>query len=1083
MSDITPRRRRRAPLQATRPASEPAASDAGLDAGTAPRPPADAVELAPRPAAPAPEPTRLPTSTATLPRQADDDLQSPRSDEAPSSADLEDADAPALRVGEAQTDAQADLGPNTWRDTVRDAVDFSAIKRSPYGLTPLLMFGGISFFQRFDSQAFSLAGPEIAVDLNISVSDIIGIQTLVGTVAVFVTVAVGYAADRVKRLPFFGLGTMISGIFSILTGRGRSYAGIATPRVIDDASDTAAQVPQLSLFADYYPDNVRGKAFALLGTIGRSGSLFAPVLAGFVIAEWGWETGFIVFGIPLVVMGALVLLLMREPVRGYFERKSMGLDEDASNNEDEPLSFGEGVRATLAVRTVRRRMIADAFSTAGDTIYGLFFPFYLAERYGLDPFERGLILVPTIIAGIVGGMIGGTLVDRLTARNPSRVLIMIGLFSLITTPAYVIFALEPPLAVVVVGSTILGFGGSLLGPAAGVISVRTIPAAIRTQGVQITNLAVLPTTILFLPIARNILRDYDYEGVFLFSIPLTIIGAIITMTAAGFYELDMRNAFLQATAKERFAQQKAAGDNKLLVMRNIDVHYGDVQVLFDVDLDIQEGEILALLGTNGAGKSTVLRAMCGITQASGGGVVFDGRDITRMPPNEIAARGIVQMPGGKGVFPGMSVRDNLLLGTWLLDDPMEKVQLLGEVFEIFPDLRDLADTNAGDLSGGQQQQLSLAQAFLAKPRMLLIDELSLGLSPAVVGQLIDIVQEINRRGVTVVVVEQSVNVALTMADRAVFMEKGEIRFNGPTSDLLSRPDILRAVYVKGTGSLTGAAPANRLASDELAEARPILEVQSLVKRYGGKTAVNGVSFDLKEGEVLGLIGPNGAGKTTIFELISGHQPADEGAVLYDGIDVTSWTPDARARAGLIRRFQDAKLFPSLTVHETLQVALEQKLEVRSSILGAFGAPQVRKAEKRARARADKLLELLELGVHRDKYIKELSTGLRRIVDLACVLAAEPTVLLLDEPSSGIAQAEAEGLGPLLRRVKYETGCSILIIEHDMPLISAVSDELIAFDRGTFVTRGTPEDVLNDPIVVESYLGTSEAAVNRSGSIE
>jgi branched-chain amino acid transport system ATP-binding protein len=135
-----------------------------------------------------------------------------------------------------------------------------------------------------------------------------------------------------------------------------------------------------------------------------------------------------------------------------------------------------------------------------------------------------------------------------------------------------------------------------------------------------------------------------------------------------------------------------------------------------------------------------------------------------------------------------------------------------------------------------------------------------------------------------------------------------------------------------------------------------------------------------------------------------------------------------------------------------------------------------------RARAEKLIELLDLGAYRDKFVKELSTGLRRIVDLACVLAAEPTVLLLDEPSSGIAQAEAEGLAPLLKRVRFETGCSILIIEHDMPLISAVADELIALDQGAVVLRGTPDEVLNDERVIESYLGTSQSTINRSGSL-
>jgi branched-chain amino acid transport system ATP-binding protein len=155
--------------------------------------------------------------------------------------------------------------------------------------------------------------------------------------------------------------------------------------------------------------------------------------------------------------------------------------------------------------------------------------------------------------------------------------------------------------------------------------------------------------------------------------------------------------------------------------------------------------------------------------------------------------------------------------------------------------------------------------------------------------------------------------------------------------------------------------------------------------------------------------------------------------------------------------------------------------VKSALLSAAQLPNARRAEKRVRLRAERLIELLELGAYRDKFVKELSTGLRRIVDLACVLATEPQVLLLDEPSSGIAQAEAEGLAPLLRRVRFETGCSILIIEHDMPLISKVSDELIALDLGALVVRGEPDAVLNDPRVIESYLGTDESAVQRSGA--
>ena len=209
---------------------------------------------------------------------------------------------------------------------------------------------------------------------------------------------------------------------------------------------------------------------------------------------------------------------------------------------------------------------------------------------------------------------------------------------------------------------------------------------------------------------------------------------------------------------------------------------------------------------------------------------------------------------------------------------------------------------------------------------------------------------------------------------------------------------------------------------------------------------------------------------------------DSGRVFFNGNDITNVSPDERARLKLIRRFQDARLFPSLTVFESLLVALDQRMEVRNGALWAIQLPVARRAERRTRLRADRLIELLELGAYRDKFVKELSTGLRRIVDLAFVLATEPKVLLLDEPSSGMAQAEAESLGPLLQRVRFETGCSMLVIEHDMPLVSAVSDELVALVNGSILTRGSASDVLNAPLLVEAFLGSSEAAIQRSGSI-
>ncbi len=1029
-------------------------------------------------------PTTLPHDRRREP-QADDFLESPASDEAAGRIHLldePDFDTGGLFApGEAENEA-GETRRRSWRQAAKDSFDFSRLRKSPYGLAPLLTLSGISFFQQLDSAAFTLAGPDIARDLNIDVGDIIGIVALVGTVSVFASILAGYYADRVRRTPFIWVGTMLSGVATFFAGLSNSFSPLSTSRVANAAADDGSGVPRLSLFADYYPYDVRGKAFAFNGALGRIGQIAAPLFTGYLIVELGWQTAFKIIGVPLLVMGVISIFTLREPIRGFFERKALGATDEQAAVEDEPLSFAESFRTTFAVRTIRRRTIADIFASGASSVSGLFFIFFAAEEYGLNAFELGLLTIPAALTGIAGGLYGGTLVDRLTRVNPSRVIYIVAVFGLVAAPWPLLYILTPPLWVIVGALAVISFGASMIGPSAAVVNVQVIPANIRTFGLQLTDLSRLVGPVLWLPIARQLNGDYGYDAIWIMAFLLSLVGAAIDLSAAPFFELDMRAAFAKSVASQEYQRAKLSGETKLLVARNLDVYYDNVQVLFDVDFDVEEGEILALLGTNGAGKSTVLRAMCGVQPARSGAVIFDGRDITQMPSNEIAARGVIEMPGGRGIFPSMSVRENLLLGNWMSDDVEDAKARMREVFEIFPRLTERLDVPAGTLSGGEQQQLSLAQAFLCKPKMLLIDELSLGLSPAVVGQLVEIVKEINRRGVTVIVVEQSVNVALTIADKAIFMEKGEVRFYGPTQDLLDRPDILRAVYVKGTGALTSGTTAAAGGPIELADAAPALEVEGLVKDYGGVRAVNDVSFALREGEVLGLIGPNGAGKTTIFDLISGAQPLDGGVVRFQGVELNDLSPQERARMGLIRRFQDARLFPSLTVEETILIALEQKLEVRSSILGAISAPQVRKAERRARVRAERLIELLEIGAFRDKFVRELSTGLRRIVDLACVLAAEPKVLLLDEPSSGIAQAEAEGLAPLLRRVKFETGCSILIIEHDMPLISAVSDELIALEQGTFVTRGLPDDVLNDERVIESYLGTSEAAINRSGSL-
>jgi len=255
----------------------------------------------------------------------------------------------------------------------------------------------------------------------------------------------------------------------------------------------------------------------------------------------------------------------------------------------------------------------------------------------------------------------------------------------------------------------------------------------------------------------------------------------------------------------------------------------------------------------------------------------------------------------------------------------------------------------------------------------------------------------------------------------------------------------------------------------------LLEARGLRKSFGGITAVKDVSLTVRQGEIVGLIGPNGAGKTTTFELLGGFTRPDRGQVVFGGKDVTRLGPEQRGRLGLIRSFQDAALFPTLTVTETVRLAFEPGMPTSftRSVLGIPGT------EKERRRKADELIDLMGLGAYRSRPIRELSTGTRRITELACMIALSPAMLLLDEPSSGVAQRETEALGVLLRRLRYELDLTMLVIEHDIPMIMGMADQIVAMSTGTVIAAASPAAVRSDPLVIEAYLGNNATVINRS----
>jgi branched-chain amino acid transport system ATP-binding protein len=978
----------------------------------------------------------------------------------PSARQLAIGDVTARRPDLPSSPESSLLPRRSWRALLRD-IDPRTIEGPGFVLFVLCL---TSLCARIDEQAVGVLLPQIRSDFGVDLAFVGTVAAFAGILFTVIALPLGYLADRVRRVTMIRAGTLLTAGAITATGVVGGPATFAGARLAHGLATGIAPPASFPLTTDYFGPRSRARVFAVTFAAAQLGYIIGPAIAGIAGDRIGWRATLVVLG-GIALAAGLLTFGMREPVRGQQDRP----------HPEAPLgpppSFAESYRAAASIATLRRFWYITPFVGARGIFALVILPIFLTDVYQLSTTQLGFLLSLNGFSGLIGLLVAGPFGAYLLRERPGRFMTVLGCAPFVQAAVIVLVALRLPLPVAIALLQLNVIAEVIGQPGGYTLMSMVVPSRIRGLGLA-TNVPWQLMNLIMLPFLLRAMLTIGLPHGLLLLVPLLVIGGLILVTGAPGVERDIRAARAADAADE--AARANAGT--LLVCRSVEVAYGGVQVLHRVDLDVQAGEIVALVGTNGAGKSTLLRAIAGISEASGGAIVFDGRDITHLPPHAIATTGVVSMPGGAAVFPALTVAENLRSAAWTLrGDEATAAARTEEVLELFPILRERLDAQAGTLSGGEQQMVGLAQALLMGPRLLLVDELSLGLAPAVVEQLLGVLRRLNDGGTTIVLVEQSLNVALTIADRAVFMEKGEIRFDGPTEELLARPDLVRSVFMGGAAGGTRTA-AKRPA---VTAAAPVLTVDDLAVSFGGVVALAGVDLEVLPGEVVGVIGPNGAGKTTLFDCISGFVTADRGRIALAGVDVTSHEPDERARLGLGRSFQNARLFPALTVRENLATALERKA-VRNPLLAAVWAPQVRAAERRIARQVDRLVDLLGLGAYADSTLAELSTGSRRAVDVACIIALEPSVLLLDEPSSGLAQAETEALGPLLSRIVRETGCGMVVIEHDIPLVTALSDRMLAMEAGAVIARGTPEQVRTDPRVLTSYLAASNDVVQRSG---
>jgi ABC-type branched-subunit amino acid transport system ATPase component/sugar phosphate permease len=678
------------------------------------------------------------------------------------------------------------------------------------GSAMVIMLALITVAENFERAAGGVLAPDIQRTLHMSDTTLIGVTAFGGVALVLGAIPLAWLADRVSRVRIVWIATIGWGLAMALNGLVVNPFQLFCSRV-GVGFGQAYSVPVFgSLLTDTYPIQGRARVYSLYWLAQPVGLLFGPFIAGAIAAtaggDEGWRWTYLVLTLVPVLLGLISLFVLREPARGRYEQELV-LGEVLTANatrRELPVSMSTAYQRMKKIKTFY--FICTGIGVLGFALVAV--PVQLGllldNHYGYDAYTRGWMLSLTSIASLVAIPLVGLAYDRVFRKNPEGVVRLAGAFvvgyGLLLFAAMRFEAIVPLLVFVALAGACTSAAFVSIGPIIGAVA----PYRMRTQAFALIPVFIFLMGGFFGGILAGALSDAHGERTAL-SIVAPIagtIGGLLFVYGARYLKRDISLAVEELLEEQAEIGRMSANpdDIPVLQVHNLDFSYGPVQVLFDVALEVRRGEVLALLGTNGAGKSTLLRAISGLGIPDRGVIRLNGRTLTYVDAELRFREGIVQLRGGAGVFPELSVGDNLHASLFAarVSRPERQVRI-ERLLERFPALAGRRSQAARDLSGGQQQMLALAMALVHEPEILLIDELSLGLAPLVVEELLAVVEELKAAGQTMIVVEQSLNIALAFADRAVFMEKGHVRFEGPARDLAERDDLVRAVFLGGEG--------------------------------------------------------------------------------------------------------------------------------------------------------------------------------------------------------------------------------------------------------------------------------------------
>ncbi|MDQ1713099.1 MAG: branched-chain amino acid transport system ATP-binding protein livF [Frankiaceae bacterium] len=674
----------------------------------------------------------------------------------------------------------------------------------------LTVLGVLAVVDQFQGTAFVILSPEIGRALGVGKTELAGVFAIKTLAVTLCTLPIAALVQKGRRRAALAIVTAFTwSVLTIFTGFVAALPWLLLVLVADGVSTASVTTVHQPLLLDTYPPSTRVRVLSAYRTWEVGGAILTPLLVAVLATTYRltWRGTFVALGLASL-MACLVSLRLRDPGFGVRDeaavRAALGNPDAVPETESEglgaDLGFFEIARRLLLIPTIRRVLGANALLGLAQIPLSTYLVFFLADRWRLGVGERavffGFVQVVSVGALVAFGRYG----ERLFREDPARLVLANAVAFSVATLCVCAGFLVPVFAVVAVLFAAAGALFATLGPALATALHSTIPARFRPHAAALAGVsyaAIGGTGGLVL--LGGVDRRYGTVGIV---VVIALSGAVVTAVirgAAKTINADLDTMLAQIVEEEESRRLVASGRTPpLLACRGLDFSYGQVQVLFGVDFTVDDGEMVALLGTNGAGKSTLLRVVSGLGLPSAGSVRLRGVDMTYVDPERRVRMGVVQVPGGRAVFGPLTVAENLKLFGGAAGRNARSVDAgIEAAFETFPRLYERRGQPASTLSGGEQQMLGLSQALILSPRLLLIDELSLGLAPKVVGELIAMVQRINAAGTAVVLVEQSVNIALSVVEHAYFMERGEMQFDGPARKLLARKDLLRSVFLEG----------------------------------------------------------------------------------------------------------------------------------------------------------------------------------------------------------------------------------------------------------------------------------------------